>query len=278
MRRPSAYLAEHEDDVRDFQREHAARRKHGLAVDLLSRADVERLFSFSRPACLWTHDAAEIDVVAFVKALLRAASRNGMRAHSHTRMTCFERLRAGFGLTTEAGPRITARSLVFATGYESEKYLGRNIGSLKSTYAIATESIAEFRRWPERCLIWTSARPYLYLRTTADRRAIVGGEDVDFHDDERRDALLLEKTAKLARSFREMFPAIDFRLACAWTGTFGETTDSLARIGQSPECGAWFALGYGGNGIAYSMIAAEIIRDGCLGRRHPAARLFRLDR
>lgn len=279
VRRPSVYLAERATDVADLQREHAARRKHGLAVDLLSRADIERRFSFSRPAGLWTHDAAEIDVVAFVKALLRAAARKGMRAHSHTRMARFERQRADFVLTAETGQRISARKLVFATGYESEKYLGRKIGSLKSTYAIATEPIADFRGWPERCLIWTSARPYHYLHTTADRRAIVGGEDIDFHDDERCGALLPEKTAKLAQCFRELFPAIDFRLACAWTGTFGETADSLARIGESTEWpGAWFALGYGGNGIAYSMIAAEIIRDACLGRCHPAAVLFRLDR
>ena len=279
IRRQSVYLADSERHVPDLAREHTARRRCGLQVELLSQRDVEQIFSFSRPAALLTHDAADIDVVAFMEALLRAAARKGLRVFAHTRMTKHERNGRKFNLFTEAGHRIEARTVVFATGYESEKYLGRKVGTLKSTFAIATEPIADFQGWHERCLIWTSARPYLYLRTTADRRAIIGGEDIDFRDDQLRDALLPEKAAKLERSFRRMFPGIEFKLACSWAGTFGETNDSLARIGQSDRLpGAYFALGYGGNGITYSMIAAEIIRDACLGVENPAARFFRLDR
>jgi glycine/D-amino acid oxidase-like deaminating enzyme len=119
----------------------------------------------------------------------------------------------------------------------------------------------------------------LYLRTTADRRAVIGGEDVDFQNEEVRDSLLPAKAAKLEEYFRRMFPAIDFQVACTWTGTFGESEDSLAFIGEPAALpGAYFALGYGGNGITYSMIGEEIIRDACLGHENPAARLFRIDR
>ena len=61
--------------------------------------------------------------------------------------------------------------------------------------------------------------------------------------------------------------------------TFGETKDGLAFIGQirqMPRC--YFALGFGGNGITYSVIAAEIIRDALLQRPNADARLFRFDR
>ena len=125
----------------------------------------------------------------------------------------------------------------------------------------------------------TTANPYLYLRTTCDGRAIIGGEEVDFQDEERRDALLPAKAAILERKFRGMFPAIQCEIACAWTGTFGESKDSLAYIGEpSWRPGTFFALGYGGNGIAFSMVAAEIIRDACLGKANAAARLFRFGR
>jgi glycine/D-amino acid oxidase-like deaminating enzyme len=41
---------------------------------------------------------------------------------------------------------------------------------------------------------------------------------------------------------------------------------------------AYFALGYGGNGVTYSMIAARIICDLYLGKANADARLFRFDR
>ncbi len=68
---------------------------------------------------------------------------------------------------------------------------------------------------------------------------------------------------------------VDYR----WAGTFGETKDGLAYIGQirqMPRC--YFALGFGGNGITYSAIAAEIIREAMAGRQHSDAHLFRFDR
>ena len=39
-----------------------------------------------------------------------------------------------------------------------------------------------------------------------------------------------------------------------------------------------FALGYGGNGITFSLIAAEIIRDQLSGRANADAKIFRFER
>ena len=55
--------------------------------------------------------------------------------------------------------------------------------------------------------------------------------------------------------------------------------DKVAYIGQTDEIpNAYFALGYGGNGITYSMIAARMIADLYVGRRNDDAYLFRFDR
>ena len=57
------------------------------------------------------------------------------------------------------------------------------------------------------------------------------------------------------------------------------TADGLPFIGPHPSFPrACFALGYGGNGITYSAIAAGIIRDAYLRMANPTARLFRFDR
>jgi glycine/D-amino acid oxidase-like deaminating enzyme len=66
---------------------------------------------------------------------------------------------------------------------------------------------------------------------------------------------------------------------CAWAGVFGETKDGLPYIGPHQQFPlGLFALGYGGNGITFSLIAAEIIRDALLGRSNPDAQLFGFDR
>ena len=54
---------------------------------------------------------------------------------------------------------------------------------------------------------------------------------------------------------------------------------SLAYIGRVPELPrCFFTLGFGGNGITYSVVAVEIVRDTIEGKTHPDARLFRFDR
>jgi glycine/D-amino acid oxidase-like deaminating enzyme len=91
--------------------------------------------------------------------------------------------------------------------------------------------------------------------------------------------LIPAKTQVLTRKFKALFPDDKLEVAYSWAGTFGETKDGLAYIGRNPGLrNAYFALGYGGNGITYSLIAAEIIRDDLLGSRHPGAHLFKFGR
>jgi glycine/D-amino acid oxidase-like deaminating enzyme len=69
------------------------------------------------------------------------------------------------------------------------------------------------------------------------------------------------------------------RLGYAWAGTFATTNDSLPFIGKLPGYpGVWAALGYGGNGITFSVVAATILRDAWIGQPHPDAKLFDFSR
>jgi len=76
-----------------------------------------------------------------------------------------------------------------------------------------------------------------------------------------------------------LFPDTLLEIAYSWAGTFGTTKDGLAYIGPNRALPhAYFALGYGGNGITYSLIAAQILRDAVLGKRNPDAQLFAFER
>lgn len=281
--RKSLYLASNQRDADKFEAECAARRAIGIAVDLLAQREIEQLFPFSAPAALLSHDGAQCDPLRLTRALLRRAASRGALLFPETRVTRIDhQQQPRIALHTDTGHRIRAQSAIIATGYESHDPNGlcpRRIGKINSTYAVCSRPIPDDRHWHERWLLWESAHPYVYLRTTSDGRAIIGGEDVPFKDEAARDALLPKQTARLEQRFRTMFPTIDFHPEFRWTGTFGETEDGLPCIGglpETPQC--LYALGYGGNGITFGMLAAEILRDTVLGARHEVADLFTFDR
>ena len=61
----------------------------------------------------------------------------------------------------------------------------------------------------------------------------------------------------------------------AWTGSFGTTTTGLPIIGPVPHKPRVFAvMGYGGNGITFSRIAAELVTSAISGRDDCDADLF----
>jgi glycine/D-amino acid oxidase-like deaminating enzyme len=280
QRKKSLYLASRKRDRKILRTEWEMRRAIGIEVDWLEEDDIGARFSFRRPAALLSHDAAQVDAYAFTHALLHDASVRGLRVFDRTVVDRVDATAKGVTIRTADGCVVRAGHIVFATGYESHTFLRHTVARLISTYAVASEPLPAFDGWGEdQCLIWEHARPYLYLRTTLDGRVMVGGEDEDFRNPARRDRLIGRKAERLTERFRELFPDIPMEVEFAWAGTFGETDDGLAYIGQHEDWpSAYFALGYGGNGITFSLLAAEIIRDALLGRNNDDAELFRFDR
>ena len=183
-------------------------------------------------------------------------------------------------MQTNRNASIQAAKVVFATGYETQHYLKQKMATLHSTFALVSEPTPIAIAIKDAYLLWETARPYFYLRATADNRLILGGGDEPFRNPQKRDRLIAKKSKQLLKLFTLFYP--DFpqpEIAFAWAGTFGETKDGLAYIGESPELpNSYFALGYGGNGITYSMIAARIILDLYMGKANPDAHLFRFCR
>jgi len=279
-RKRSLYLASKPEDREKLRAECDLRREIGIEVDFLSESDLCARFPFRRSAALLSHDAAQVDTYAFAHALLRCGAARGLRVFDRTAVVDVDASDHGVKLVTANQCVIRTRHLVFATGYETHGFFDEPVAKLASTYAVASEPLSPLELWGEdECLIWERARPYVYLRTTSDHRVVVGGEDEPFRDAKRRDRLLAAKTETLAGRVKALFPDTDFRPAFAWTGTFGETKDGLGYIGAHPRWpSSLFALCYGGNGITYAVLAAEIVRDALRGRRNDNADLFRFDR
>ena len=195
-------------------------------------------------------------------------------------MDCYRLVHALMADSARRGVRVfDAGRFISAAGYQTEDELLRTPATLASTWAIASEPVDSFDGWDDQCLIWETARPYFYLRTTDDGRVIAGGRDVSSPSRHESRWQLQRQTDALAKRVRKMFPAMALEVAYRWGGAFASTADSLPIVGTLPEFpNTWFALGYGGNGITFSVMAAAIIRDAYRGLEHPAADLFAFDR
>ena len=224
-------------------------------------------------------DGSAVDAYALTHGLLNDCKINGIAVFDHTHVTQIIHHKKSVELITADGRKIKAKKLVIACGYESQKYISKKVQSLQTTYAIISEPFMENKFWFKNALIWETAHPYLYLRTTRDNRILIGGKDDDFSAAYKRDEALPQKMKVLENAFRKLFPAHMFRTDFGWAGAFASTKDGLPYIGsvaQRPN--TYFALGYGGNGITFSVIAARIITDQILGVKNTDAEIFRFDR
>ena len=276
----SLYLASRRRDRAVLEREWLARRSAGIEVELLDERDIRDRFCFTGPVALLSPLAGELDAYRLTHKLLAEGRAAGLEVYDRTRVTAHTSSNDGAELRTDSGVRIRARRVVFATGYETPEFLDRKIVRLHSTFALATAPVARFDGWGEdRCLIWETARPYFYARTTGDGRVVMGGADRPFATAHNRQRLLARQTARLEDRFARLFPAIPCDVDWRWGGTFGETRDGLPYIGnvrQFPN--GYFALGYGGNGITFSWIAANLLLDQFLERPNRDAELFGFER
>ena len=277
--RPSVYLAAEKADLKDISEESEARRAMGIEVEYLDRVKLRRVFNLPGHGALVSTRAFEVDPFRLTMRLIGRAIEGGLRVFDETEIASLQSRAEGVALCTTSGFHLTAKKVVIATGYETIVHLPPGLSRVRSTYAVASQPIASFEDWPGRCMIWESARPYLYLRTTQDSRVIVGGADEEIVEANRRDALIEAKARYLLDRFSKLFPRIEIEADCAWAGAFAETPDGLPYIGelpQFPHC--YFALGYGGNGITFSLLAAGIILDLFLGRENSLAGLFGFSR
>ncbi|HWS77324.1 MAG TPA: FAD-dependent oxidoreductase [Thermomonas sp.] len=280
-RMSSLYYASKRRHRRDLRDEFELRETHGFEVEWLEAGDVRDAYGFDAPCAILSRTAARVDPYRMAYRLLARLQRRGAAIHDRTAIERIVEGARGVELHTCDGAVVRARHLVFAAGYASQQFLKRSVARNRSSYAFITDPIepAVLGALSD-TMVWESARPYLYMRSTGDGRLLIGGDDDSVDIPARRDAQVDRKARKLAEKVQALFPGVPVRPAFAWAGTFAETADGLPWIGKSPEHGPriLFAMAYGGNGITYSMLGAGLLRALIERRKHPLERLFGFDR
>ncbi len=273
----SVYYASARRDQAAVADEFEWRLAHGFPVRMLGRSALQAEYGINKSLAIVSAVAARVDPYRLASRLLRRLQRQGTRIFDRTRVTTIQANSRTVRLTTSNNLSITAKHAVIANGYEAQRWLRQRVAQNRSSYAYISDPIdrAELG-WLAHGLLWESARPYLYLRTTGDGRVLVGGEDDDRDIPARRDRRVERKASLLHRKLRRLLPQLSAAPAFAWAGTFAETRDGLPLFGRHPQYGprVLFALAYGGNGITYSMLGAGLLRAQIERRRHPLSKLF----
>jgi glycine/D-amino acid oxidase-like deaminating enzyme len=261
----SLYLQGNQLNAQGLRSEARARGRAGFEVTYMTSAQVESEYGIRRRAALRSGGSLVADPRALAAGFLRAAAARGAELLAPEEITTVVPRKSGVQATTLSGHTISARHLVFATGYELPHGVPAHGHRIVSTWVIATRPQRR-APWPEPVIIWEASETYLYLRTMADGRLLCGGGDEEIADATVRDALLARKTAWLQRRLSALVPQAENRIGHAWSGSFGASSLGLPTIGAVPGMRNCYAvLGYGGNGITFSMMAAQMLGNALSG-------------
>jgi glycine/D-amino acid oxidase-like deaminating enzyme len=274
-RRNALYLAGTDMGARALEAESKARNRAKLPGDFVSAERLREEFGIDRTGAILSPLSAVANPVQLTSGLLRRGVARGAKIFAPVNVegvTCSKH-----GVVLDTGKHfVEAKQVVFCTGYEVLKALPAQGAKITSSWAIASRPHAHYPRWLDHTLVWEASTPYLYLRTTPDRRIVAGGEDEDIDIAAYRARSIEAKSKRLTAKLEALIPGLSLKPSYKWTGAFGESKDGLPLMDAVPGMPGCFAvMGFGGNGTIYSMIAAQIVPTLMKGRPDPDASLYR---
>ena len=275
----SLYFAHSKEAAKKLKQEFEIREKHKLGVTWLSAKEIKTTYGIICFGGILSDTAASLDAYKFAHELIKLNVDRGMKVYDQTEITEFKLNQKKPEVLTSDGVKISCDKVIFCSGFETTKMLKENIADLFDTYATVSEQRITLKPKFHKTLFWNTSEPYLYMRMTDDGRLLIGGEDSQFRMPLFQQSIKERKSTKLQETLQEIMPSIDFIEDFSWAGTFGSTKDGLPYIGKSPEYeNALFVLGFGGNGITFSIQAMDIITALLEGENPELAEYYRFGR
>lgn len=276
QRKHTLYLAGDEYGSRALKTEVGARDKAGVKAEFCNAARLAGEFGIDRSGAIISSMSASANPAQLAAGMLKAAQMNGAELVSPLWVTDFEETNDGVALATSEGKVLTCGHVIFASGYEFLREMESKSHQVISTWAIASEPGATYPGWIDDFLVWEGSDPYLYFRSTPDRRIIAGGED-EADPLAHKDVMKGRRKAKILAEKLNAVAGVEMgRPAYSWAAPFGTTNRGLPIIDTLIAHKRVHAvMGFGGNGITFSMIAAQILSSLIEGHADPDSDLFR---
>lgn len=278
-RKESLQVAHSKKAVKALRNEFEMRQRHGFDVKWLTAKDMEEQYNMQSHPGILSAQGASIDAFRFAHGLFLNNHKKGMRIFDHTTLIDIKHEKDKVLLKTEDGYHVEAKKIVYCTGFETMQLFKKKYAEIVTTFACVSEQNINFFETLDNTLFWDTADPYIYLRTTDDKRLLVGGEDIRYKYGPITEKVKNVKSGKLIKKLNKLFPEINFIVDYVWAGAFGVTKDGLPFIGTHPDFkNALFVLGLGGNGITFSVQGMGLILKVLAGYSDNLLHYYRFDR
>ena len=275
----SLQVAHSKNAVKALRKEFDMRQQHNFDVEWLSSEEIDERYKMKSHSGILSAMGASIDAFQFAHGLFYNNHKKGMRIYDHTEVKAIEYKDDGVVLKTEDEFIVDAKKIVFCSGFETLQMFKKKYAEIVTTFACVSEQDFNFFETLSDTLIWDTANPYIYMRTTDDKRLLVGGEDVKYKYGAITEKIKKQKSANLAKKLNSLFPKMNFIEDYVWAGAFGVTKDGLPYIGTHPDYkNAVFVLGLGGNGITFSVQGMDLILKVLAGYTDSLLYYYRFDR
>lgn len=210
LRKKSLYFASYKKDVPWLEKEFKARKAAGFPVRWMESEEIEKRYGITNThGAILSDQGASIDAFQLAHDILHYNNGKGLEIYDKTQIQDITYKESAVRVTTNYGDTIKAKKIIYCTGFESTEIIKDKFVQLLSTYAIVGEKQHK-KSVLEDLLVWNTADPYLYMRTTDDNRLLIGGEDEDFVDAQKRDGML----AKKVRNLKRLLPSIFLNPQC----------------------------------------------------------------
>ena len=279
-RKESLYFASKRKDVSWLKEEFEARKEAGFEVKWMEPAEIEEAYEIKNTfGAILSQQGASVDAFLLAHEILQFNVKRSLKVYDKTEMKSVK-YKDDFNIvTTATEQKIKAKKIIYCVGYESTNLINEDFVQLKSTYAIFSEIDEKHIQHLNKTLFWNTDEPYLYMRTTDDNRLLIGGGDESFRNPIKRDALINKKEKEILKILGKIKPDYEFYTDFTWAGTFGETKDGLPYIGEHKDFkNSYFVLGFGGNGITFSVTGMEMASDFMKNKPHLLTEYFKFGR
>lgn len=219
-------------------------------------------------------DQGQIHPIKYIFALAQQFEQSGGHILQQCRVTKVNETDTDLLEIETTKGTIKAHHLIYATHIPPGVNLLHFRNAPYRTYAMAC--VLENDDYPE-SVVYDMYDPYHYYRTheiDGQKFLIAGGNDHKTGEEPNTDHCFTLLEAYL----REHFSIKE--IAFKWSSQFFDPVDGLPYIGHLPgnPDNVFVATGYGGNGITFSQVAAQVLTDMILGNENEYEKLFQPSR
>ncbi|NYH25395.1 NAD(P)/FAD-dependent oxidoreductase [Paraburkholderia bryophila] len=213
---------------------------------------------------LFERNAFHFHPLKYVLGVAAAAARAGVQIHEQSPVVRLQRDGAGFVVHTPHGALDAQHVVMAGGGYARKVYAKVERAVLPiATYVIATEPLGArlSDAIDTRAAVYDTRFAFDYYRPLPDTRILWGGRI------SVRDRAPDTIARLLRRDLLKVYPQLrDVRIEHAWGGLMSYARHKMPQIGRSVD-GVWYAVGFGGHGMAPTTVSGELLAAAIAGER-----------